>query len=179
MNYLPSLRMALLGVLLAGCTPTRGTREAYAPPDTRQTYPVDPGTLGVPAPYGEPGETGRFPRKAEEVSSPVVLALLRQAHGELAAGHAEQATATLERALRIEPRNPFIWQQLADTHLQRHLPDQAESVAQRSNGLSYGNPYIEVENWRLIAAARQARGDQRGAQQAQEKANELHRQLDD
>ena len=87
--------------------------------------------------------------------------------------------ANLETALNIEPRNPFVRQQLAAAHLQQHLPDQAENQAQRSNSFARGNPSIEVENWRVIAAARQARGDLAGAREARERMAEIQEHLDD
>lgn len=122
-------------------------------------------------------EGGSFPRSPEAVSGPAVLRLLNQARGELMAGRPEQAVAALETALDIEPRNPYVWQQLASTHLAQHQADQAEHKAQRSNSFARGNPWIEVENWRLIAAARQERGDLAGARLARERMTEIQGSL--
>jgi tetratricopeptide (TPR) repeat protein len=118
-----------------------------------------------------------YPRSVHEVSGPAVLALLDEAHSALSRGRSEQAVASIERALRIEPRNPFLWQALAGTHLYQNLPDQAESTAQKSNSLARGNPYVEIENWRLIALARQARGDPDGARQAEAQADALRHRI--
>jgi hypothetical protein len=159
------LVLALLGGALAACgpLPPRETapREGYPRDGTvpRQAEPPPPG------PYGY-REQGGYARSPEEVSGPAVLNLLDQARAELAAGRADQAVAALETALNIEPRNPFIWQQLAGAHLQQQLPDQAEHKAQRSNSFAHGNPFIEAGNWRVIAAARQARGDLAGGRPA-------------
>ena len=87
--------------------------------------------------------------------------------------------ASLETALTIEKRNPFVWQQLARAHLQRHAPEDAEIVAQRSNSFARGNPYIEIENWRLIVQARNARGDRAGVEQARAKVTELQDRIGD
>ena len=124
-------------------------------------------------------EDGGYARSAEEVSGPAVLNLLNRARGDLSAGRVEQAMASLETALEIEKRNPFIWQQLARAHLQRHSPEDAEIVAQRSNGFARGNPYIEIENWRLIAQARNVRGDRAGVEQARAKVTELQARIGD
>jgi predicted Zn-dependent protease len=124
-------------------------------------------------------EDESYARTAEEVSGPAVLNLLNRARGDLAAGRPEQALASLETALQIEKRNPFIWQQLAAAHLQRLQPQDAEIVAQRSNSFARGNPYIELENWRLIAAARSAQGDRAGAEQARERVAELQDRIGD
>ena len=175
-----SLRSSALGaVLLAGalsaCAPAhRPYPTPYPTPVPRPTEPAPP----TPSPYGYREDTG-FPRSPEAVSGPAVLRLLGQARSEVAAGRPEQAIAALETALDIEPRNPFVWQQLASTHLAQHLPDQAENKAQRSNSFARGNPWIELENWRLIAAARQERGDLAGVRQARERMTELREQLDD
>ena len=43
---------------------------------------------------------------------------------------------------------------------------QAESVAARSNSWAGGDNALRAENWRLIARAREARGDAAGARAA-------------
>lgn len=157
-------------LLLLAC----GVFAACAPVQERPDIPLpsDQPSSGAPDP-------GSYPRSAAEASSPTVLALLDQARVETQAGRGDHAVAKLENALRIESRNPFVWQQLALAHLQQQRFDQAETVAQRSNSLARGNPYVEIENWRLIAAARQARGDTAGAKAAEEKVTELQARLDD
>jgi len=178
-TYRPMRLCALGAVLLTGvlsaCAPMPGRYPAPAPyPTPRPTDPVPP----APSPYGYREDTG-YPRSAEAVSGPAVLRLLEQSREALADARPEQAIAALETALDIEPRNPFVWQQLASTHLAQHLPDQAENKAQRSNSFARGNPWIEAENWRLIAAARQERGDLAGARVARERMTELREHLDD
>ena len=172
------LRLCALGaVLLAGalsaCAPVRRPT-SYPAPMPRPTEPAPP----VPSPYGYREDSG-YPRSPEAVSGPAVLRLLEQSREALADGRPEQAVASLETALDIEPRNPFVWQQLASTHLVQSLPDQAENKARRSNSFARGNPWIEAENWRLIAAARQERGDLAGARVARERMTELREQLDE
>lgn len=173
----PALGLALLACALTACAPApRGTRPAY-PSTVPAPRPAEPGTP-APSPYGQqPG--GDYPRSPEAVSGPAVLRLLEQGRAEVAAGRPEQALAALETALNIEPRNPFVWQQLASTHLAQGLPDQAEHKAQRSNSFARGNPWIEAENWRLIATARQARGDLAGARQARDRMLEIQAGLED
>ena len=138
---------------------------------------------GFPLPSDRPSSSApdlaSYPRSASDISGAAVLSLLQQAHADTQAGRGEHAVAKLENALRIESRNAFIWQQLAQTHLQQQRLDQAETVAQRSNSLARGNPWIEIENWRVIAAARHARGDAAGALAAEDKVAELQVRLDD
>lgn len=163
----------LLSAALAACTPSRSTRD---PPDT---WPVQGETPAQPGLYPYRKSAGVLPRNAEEVSGQAVLSLLNQARVERDRGRAEQAMAALERAQRLEPRNPFIWQQLAATHLAQNRLLEAENMAQRSNSLARGNPYIEIENWRTIAAARLARGDSAGVAEAEARMAQMQAAIDD
>ena len=52
-----------------------------------------------------------------------------------------------------------------------------ESHAEKSNSLARGNPYIEVENWKVIAATKRAAGDLQSSMQAQTRVDELNRLL--
>lgn len=72
-------------------------------------------------------------------NNPAVVALLDKAHSQSAAGDLEQAGASLERALRIEPRNALLWQELARVRLDMGLYRQAESLAAKSNGFAAAN----------------------------------------
>jgi hypothetical protein len=110
-------------------------------------------------------------------AGPAVLSLYKKAQDARAAGHPDQAEALLERAQRIDTHNPFVWQALAGVKLDLNKPDQAEQFANRSSTLARGNPYVESGNWRIIATARQARGDAGGAMQAQAQADQIARAL--
>jgi tetratricopeptide (TPR) repeat protein len=168
------LLAALLPAALLGACATRPPDGLPHPEDVPTEPPVGP----KPSPYGYREDAG-YARSAEEVSGPAVINLLNRARSDLSAGRVEQAVASLETALQIEKRNPFVWQQLARAHLQRHAPEDAEIVAQRSNGFARGNPYIEIENWRLIGQARNALGDRAGAEQARAKVTELQDRIGD
>lgn len=109
------------------------------------------------------------PRPAPSQNSAVV-ALLARAHDQSAAGELEQAGANLERALRIEPRNARLWQELARVRLDQGLYRQAQSLAAKSNGLAVEDRVLRAENWRIIGQARSAEGDFSGAQAAFERA---------
>lgn len=95
-----------------------------------------------------------------------VLTLLDQAQQETTAGELPAAGASLERALRIEPRNPVLWQRLAQVRLAQGAYPQAENLAAKSNALAPSDHRLRKENWRLIGEARQAKGDQPGAEDA-------------
>ena len=103
-------------------------------------------------------------------SNTAVVALLDQAQAQTSAGQLESARASLERALRIEPRNPAVWQELAHVRLEQGKYQQAENLAAKSNALAGNSPHLRAENWRIIGQARSRRGDYQGAQEAFERA---------
>jgi cytochrome c-type biogenesis protein CcmH/NrfG len=100
---------------------------------------------------------------------------METARADAAVGKLSTAAAAIERALRIEPRNPRLWQELARVRLQQRQFVQAESTAARSNSFAGSDPALRAENWRLIAQAREARGDADGARAALESADKLSR----
>jgi tetratricopeptide (TPR) repeat protein len=112
------------------------------------------------------------PPPPERSSNTAVVALLNKAQDQAAAGQTDAAAANLERALRIEPRNPALWQELARVRLEQGQYRQAENLAAKSNALSGGNRHLRAENWRIIGEARSRRGDLQGARAAFERAEE-------
>ena len=183
------LPLCLVLLLQACVTPSpTGRRESSFPPPTpgKPTEPPaeEKTSGGLPFPFGkpkpleeEPAPPPSYPRKAAEISGQAVVTLMRQASEASAAGQYELAASHLERAQRIEPRNYFVWSALAKVYLNQDEFDQAISVAGKSNSLARGNVYVELENWKIIAAAREARGDSIGALQAQARADEIERLL--
>ena len=99
-----------------------------------------------------------------------VVALLDTAHRQSSSGQLDEAGASLERALRIEPRNPYLWQELARVRLNQGQYRDAENLAAKSTTLAGGNKNLRAENWRIIGQARTRLGDYQGAQAAFEKA---------
>lgn len=182
MNFKYLVPMLAVVLLLDACAP-RGPRRGTAPVRPPPTVIAKPGvvlpqkapTPDVVAPTTAP--VLQVPQTAEAASGPAVVSLLKQARSEREAQRPDQAQAVLERALSIEPRNPFVWQALASLHVEQQRPELAESTAQKSNSLARGNPFVEWENWRLIAEARRQRGDTAGAETAQDRADDLRDRL--
>jgi len=121
----------------------------------------------VPAPVPEPAP---LPAPAARTENLAIAGLMDGARADTAAGRLANAAASLERALRIEPRNPRLWQELARLRLKQGDYAQAESTAARSNSWAGSDNALRAENWRLIAHARDARGDAEGARAALEAA---------
>jgi Tfp pilus assembly protein PilF len=127
------------------------------------------GGCAAVAPSPAPSPAPALP-PAARTENPAVAGLLEAARADVAAGKLPNAAASLERALRIEPRNPRLWQELARVHLKQGDYAQAESTARRSNSWAGSDGALRAENWRLIAQAREARGDGDGARSALEQA---------
>ena len=122
----------------------------------------------VPAPGPPPAPAPEPP--AARVENIAIAGLMDGARADAAAGRLANAAAQLERALRIEPRNPRLWQELARVRLKQGDYMQVEGLAARSNSWARDDPALRAENWRLIAQAREARGDEQGALVAREAA---------
>lgn len=144
------------------------------PPEEELPSPAPEEPAEVPEP-----ETALPPRTAEEASGPAVLALLSHAETQREAGELDRAAATVERALDVEPRNPFVYSRLAALRLIQGQPGQTEALASKSNSLGGDNPYLQARNWTLIARARRMRGDSLGADTAAARADYYRSRLPD
>jgi hypothetical protein len=139
------LLIYVLAALLAGCAtapdPSRPEQPAPAPSPQAQQLPAPPPER-VPPPRAE---------------TTAVAGLMESARSDTAAGRLPNAAATLERALRIEPRNARLWHDLAQVRFRQRDFAQAESLAARSNTLAGNDADLRSANQRLIEDARAAR----------------------
>ena len=83
-----------------------------------------------------------------------VATLLVKVDGQEQRAHWERAAALLERALRLEPRNAWLWHRLAKIRLQQGRYGMAESLAQKSNALARDDEALKQQNAELIENAR-------------------------
>ena len=90
-------------------------------------------------------------------TSRTVLALLDQASKQEQMGSPEKAAATLERALRIEPKNARLWHRLAVIRFEQGQYSLAESLAAKSSTLAQGDWHLKEKNAELIQQVRQRR----------------------
>jgi predicted Zn-dependent protease len=101
------------------------------------------------------------------------VALLGHAEQQANDGNLQAAAVTLERAIRIDSRNPILWHHLASVRLAEGDAIQAEQLAIKSSSLAAGNYALQARNWGLIAEARRTRGDTAGAQAAERQKRAL------
>ncbi|MBL4621534.1 MAG: tetratricopeptide repeat protein [Immundisolibacteraceae bacterium] len=146
------LGTGLAMALLSGCSVDYGL---IGQPDNRAVLP--PITRPAPLP----------PFEAEALPKPTVLApvsapaaavdagqlLLASARKQLADGDTGRAAATLERALRIAPNDPYLWHELAQVRLAGGQWQQAIALANKSRLLAAGNQTLRNKNSQLIATA--------------------------
>jgi tetratricopeptide (TPR) repeat protein len=162
---------------LAACTGMRGPDASSSVSDII-TEPVSPDAAGDEE-LGAPDNTALIEEvevpeaPAAPAVNPAVLALLESAHSEAGAGRVPSAMASIERALRIEPKNPVLWQELAKLKLQKGEYQQAENFAARANSWAASNKALQAENWRIISEARSLKGDNAGARAAMQRAKAL------
>lgn len=148
------------------------------PEPTVQTAPYRP--PGVLAPAELPSEapregpsdapTGRpidAKPPAADYTAPAatLVAFAEQAQDR---GDYGQAAASLERALRIEPRNAYLWNRLARLRFAQGQYGEAGDLAAKSNALAGSDRALKRDNWKMVAEARRAAGDIAGARAAEQ-----------
>lgn len=124
--------------------------------------------LALPA----PGEAVALPAGPGDGAGfvPAVAELVARAEEASAAGRHDAARASLERALKIAPRDPALWQRLASVSYSQEDWEQAKSLAERSNSLAPAGSPLVPRNWMLIGNAETRLGNQSAASAAFERA---------
>ena len=103
----------------------------------------------APAEAAAPAPTARVS------DNPAVLALLDDAQLSLGQAAPEAAASSIERALRLEPKNPWLWHRLAVLKLEQGNWRLAIALAQKSNSLAAGQPALRQANTDLLRQAEQ------------------------
>lgn len=189
-NFLRSIIIFLTAVSFTGCATSRtgavvedrsisseSTQEQPKEQEQPRIYKLEEPESVTPVPLPDTGVEDRTTelkeQQAEQKSSPAVIALLDDANQYAVSGKRQEAVASIERAIRIEPKNPLLWHKLGQIHLQQGQWEQAIAMAKKSNVLATGNRPLQVENWMIVARARDAMGDKKGAAEALNTAHQL------
>jgi tetratricopeptide (TPR) repeat protein len=106
------------------------------------------------------------------LQNPAVKQLTAQAESAERAGNFDLASGYLERALRIQPRDPQLLQHMAEIKLQEEDYQQALNFAVRSYDIGPRVGEICSRNWRTISVARGYLKDSNGASEAEERASQ-------
>ncbi|MGD8359398.1 MAG: tetratricopeptide repeat protein [Lysobacterales bacterium] len=154
----PALLIGLLLVLLLpACTGWQPASVEDREVDTRVREPARQDSAGVQV----------FP-----LQNPAVKELIADASAAEDTGDYKQAAVLLERALRIQPRDPQLLQSMAEVQLRMKDYEQALNFAVRSYDSGPRVGEICSRNWRTIGVAREHLGDTSGARLAEQRATE-------
>jgi len=162
MSIIRTILPALAFVLISGCAALNSS----APVEDRDREVQEEAKTHAYA-YRPPGE------ETGQQGGDAVVALLITADDQMKASQPVAAASSLERALRIEPRNPAIWHKLAKIRLVQGELRQAAALAAKSNSLAGQDQQLQGQNWQIIAEARRKQGDEEGARKAEERAAAL------
>ncbi len=173
---LRTVAVGALASLLVACQSLVGppvSRPSTPPsrtPGTPQPGPGTPEPQPQPSPEPTPAPAPTQPQKQFRLGT-ASSALVKQARDQTTKGDFGGATATVERALRIEPDNPLLWIELGQVHLAEGNAPQAESMGRKAVALSTGDPNTQSASWRLVGDALRARGRTLDATEAYQRAN--------
>ncbi|NKC01160.1 MAG: tetratricopeptide repeat protein [Pseudomonadales bacterium] len=117
--------------------------------------PITDANDRAPIERTSPGE--QTPAQAN--TSAATAQLLAQANDSLQADDQASAITYLERAIRIAPRDPELWIQLAHVHLKDGNLGVAEQHARKAIALSAADEVLEHQAWLTFADVRDAQGN--------------------
>lgn len=146
----------------------------YRPPASAPDAPAPQGT--VPAQESRQAKAGPVSKPASKPTPkqrtpppppsllPAVGTLVKQAERQRRARDYVGAAANLERALGLQPLEPYVWNRLARVRMEQGRYVQARHLASRSNVLTGGKrSALTRDNRNIIAAAGRAAGGTAGA----------------
>lgn len=181
-----------LSIALNGCSPyyrNQSPAPIYGDPHTNPyanqpvitTYPMErSGETSQPefdnqsvAPKDEVFYSRQETQGIEKPFSPAVLALMNEADKNSKEGNLEVAVSTIERAIRIDSRNPTLTYKLALIRLKQSKPRLAEDLAKKAALLAANNRDIKKKSWLLISEARRQQNNYFGAEEAKKKADSI------
>ncbi|MEO8467585.1 MAG: tetratricopeptide repeat protein [Gammaproteobacteria bacterium] len=170
MNALPlssvrNLVVAVLCIAGAACTSLQPAASRPSPPISTSPAP-SPSPTPAPPPSSRPlpppnvpqsvppaSRSSTAPSRPQSDASGASDALLAQARDERAAGSLTQATASIERALRLDPNNAELWVERGELALQTGNTAQAGTMARKALSLAGTNSTVSARAQRLLQAA--------------------------
>jgi tetratricopeptide (TPR) repeat protein len=176
------LLLLSLSVILQACTSATRPVSAPVPVEDRSVKNEQDNVEGYPSDRDRDMQAGssnlpgtKNGRRQNTESQPMVVALLEDAEDRIKSGDHASAAATLERALRLEPKNAMLWYRLGLIRLKQKNWQQAINLAKKSNSLSAGDYALQSDNWKLIANANSGAGNIKAARLATERANKIEK----
>lgn len=167
---MPMRNLVVLSAVLLLSACSSQPRQSPPAPVVSHGSPADAQADPQVRAYRLPEQTSPQVAAARPQPSRAVQVLMRRADDQRRAGDYAAAAASIERGLRIDPQNARLWNRLAHVRASQQQFDQVEQFAGKSNALAGGDEALVADNWQLIAQARAARGDSRGAAEARRRA---------
>ena len=121
-------------------------------------------------PQAPKGPEALEPLETFAPQSPAIGSLVMAANEESQGGNLDSAVASIERAIRIEPRNATLYYKLAVLRLKQSKPRLAEDLARKAALLAVNDNSLKKHSWLLIANARELQNNVDGAKKAKEEA---------
>ncbi len=149
--------LAALVILLGACAAPGRTPHEEPDVDSRVRQPARADSAGV---------------QVYSLKNKAVVELMEKAKDAEKRGHLNDAAELLERAMRIQPTNPELLQQMAEVQLGRKDFQQALSFSQRSYEIGPRVGEICSRNWRTTSVAREYLGDRKGSGEAERRAGQ-------
>jgi len=171
LKYSGRILVAALSLLLAACA----TRQPPPPPGATES-PVEQQDRTVQEKVREPAQQQRGGIQVFPLQNPAVKELLKQADQAEEIGDFDAAAVAIERALRIQPRDPELLQRMAEVQLHKKDYQQALSFASRSYDSGPRVGELCNRNWRTMSVAQAALGDNRSANMSEARASECNNQ---
>lgn len=136
------------------------------PADIEERVVIDGQALPYP---DQPSLTTESVGESSSVS-PVVRRLMASAQSSRQAKNWDSAADSIERALRIEPRNAALWSALAEVKYDQGDDRSTLQFAAKSNTLSGQNRQLRRKNWLLMANSQERLGDTSKATELRKRA---------
>lgn len=142
--------------------------------------PLEEEGVGLPIPIDERGAEDSAvpivkgaPAGALVQSNPATEQILGDAQAALIRGDLLAAESVTNRGLRIAPKDPALWLQLAKIRLGQGQYLEAISLSERAQVLAVKNPAAEIDALEIIATAQESVGDSAKAAATREKILKL------
>jgi hypothetical protein len=150
----------------ADTTPPETEPPAEQPKPEENIAPVAPPVADAPK---QPDELK--PLETFAPQTPAVGSLVMAANEESQGGNLDSAVSSIERAIRIEPRNAALYYKLAVLRLKQSKPRLAEDLARKAALLAVNDNNLKKHSWLLVANARDLQNNIDGAKKAKAEAD--------
>ena len=165
----------LIGVfitlILSGCASTPNVPTGDVSNAEIKTVPIEERAVvdgeALPLPRDPVLTTEVLPEASP--ASPVVKRLMASSQQQRKIKNWDGASGSLERALRLEPRNPYLWSALAEVKFEQGAWKKSIQLAAKSNTLSGNDVQLRRSNWNLMANAHKSLGNDAAAEKFMEK----------